>query len=169
MILVSTKADKSFFSTGSYKSSTGFSFSRNTESQQSSEPNKSKEERLSSDGKLRRQMTRCSRIHCVPLCMDNCMRQHTTKRDLSESLSVRSSHTTDLLRYLRDYRLKAEFTLVRVADTPGHRKTNTTSNRDPGGFRLIVTITSLYPLRVATPTGESRVIRHGQRAPAYDT
>jgi hypothetical protein len=67
-------------------------------------------------------MTRCSRIHCIPLCTDNCMRQNTTKRDLSESLSVRSSHTTELLQWLRDYRLKAEFTLVRVADTPGQRK-----------------------------------------------
>jgi hypothetical protein len=74
------------------------------------------------------------------------MRQNTTKRNLSESLSVRSSHTTELLQCLRDYRLKAEFTLVRVADTPGCRK-------QVLPLIGLLAITPLYPLRVATQTG----------------
>jgi hypothetical protein len=49
-------------------------------------------EKGSCDGKLRsRQMTRSpEQIHFVPLCTDNCSREKTTKRDLSEPLSVRS-------------------------------------------------------------------------------
>jgi hypothetical protein len=61
------------------------SISRNTESQQSREPDKLQEKGSTvAKEMLRRQMTRCSRIHCVQLCTDNCMRQSTARRDLSE-------------------------------------------------------------------------------------
>jgi hypothetical protein len=48
------------------------------------EPDKLQEKGSLAKEMLRRQMTRCSRIHCVQLCTDNCMRQSTARRDLSE-------------------------------------------------------------------------------------
>jgi hypothetical protein len=54
----------------------------------------------------------------------------------------------------------------RYSESP---KTSTASNRASCGCRLIVTITSLYSLRVATQSGKSRVIRHTANGPRHDT
>jgi hypothetical protein len=67
----------------------------------------------------------------------------------------------ELFKYICEYRLKAEFTLVRVIDTLGHRKRLEPVNR-ASRCRHILPFLCLSPLCVIAQTGLTQLSHHGR-------